>query len=730
MGTTQSRYDEDDYSIDAEVVNSGDALNVPNMPTPIELKYSKMYIIYQRINGMSRTYALTIKIIDNSIFVYVTDIFSEKTKLAHVSTIGNPHSSNIGTNSENDIVHYLKYIQISRDFKLISLPENGSVNVYNLTNLLNRNILEHVDTIGIVLSLDKSSDETGVIRSKIEIKDKSTRGDLQSNEFTNDLTDRIGHIKMNDISSKDLSLDRESDHETDLELQPYKCVLCKDLFIVVCVESVLTVDNHWTNQYKKIVIIDYTNKKVHTIKNINLNVNRSAFRFSTNGRFVVAYDNTAKSVLMSDMLEEREPKFKEVNLTFDAGIILESICISEDGRFIFYIEDENKSRHGNNSNMKFNIYDTKIHRIYELDSKVNINDEYGHDKTNNHLNDLKFHLMDYSSFTKINFTDSDETNCNKLYVLVGWNKKTTSAKYWMIRCSEKDYIIYEPSSIQMSVDGPIEYIYNNGYMFIYKTKSGITAYDLNRIIPMKFANILAAESKYDINKLYKQYFQSMKDKYYSEIIIIGADDSKVVYSVTDYISFLFSLIKETNKKDSDTNEFQLRVNANISIYGNVKSFTIFQDLLTGKSKQSEIISNIFTLKGQTGRHNMMRDLMNHMYEYTREIALKETIKNNEVQNESTERSKFNDMKAIYIGYVLLILVIKYYLVLVKTSNHEYISSIETKVNTKVNTKSMTKSPAVDRRLPLQIDIMKTFNDNFPIFKSFTDKTLSLILGDN
>jgi hypothetical protein len=645
----------------------------------------------------------------------VTDIFSEKTTLAHVS--------NIDANSENDVVHYLKYIQISRDFRLISLPENGSVNVYNLTNLLNRNILEHIDTIGIVLSLDKSSDEIGVIRSKIEMKDKSNNlVNDKSNEFANNLTDRIGHIKMNDISSKDPSLD----YGSDLELQPYKCVLCKDLFIVVCVES--TVGNLLSNKYKKIVIIDYTNKKVHTIRNINLNIDSSAFRFSTNGRYVVAYDNTTKSVLMSDMLEEGEPKFKEVNLTFDVGIILESICISEDRRFIFYIEDEDKSRYVNNSNMKFNIYDTKIRKIYELDSKVNINSEYEYNKTNNNLNDLKFHLMDYSSFTNINFTDSDETNCNKLYVLVGWNKNTTSANYWMIRCSEKDYIIYEPSSIQMNVDGPIEYIYNNGYMFIYKTKSGITAYDLNRIIPMKFANILAAESKYDINKLYKQYFQSMKDKYYSEVIIIGADDSKVVYSVTDYISFLFSLIKETNKKDSGKNEFQLKVNANISIYGNVKSFTIFQDLLTGKSKQSEIISNIFTLKGQTGRHNMMRDLMNHMYEYTRVIALKETIKNDEEQNESTERSKFSDMKAIYIGYVLLILVIKYYLVLVKTSNQEYISSAETKGKTKSNTKSNVNIQ-LNQRSPA-LDIMKTFNDNFPIFKSFTDKTLSLILGEN
>src|SRR5690606_323293 len=207
------RRDDDDYNIDAEVIGPSDSLVVPSIPTPIEIKHSKMYIIYQRINGISRTFVLTIKIIDSNVFIYVTDVHTEKTVLSHVASVD--------IVSSNDNLHYLKYIQVSRDFRLISLPENGSINVYNLTKLLSQNILEHIDTIGIILNIDKIS---GMVRSQLTQTGKNNE-----------------NIKIGEINIK---------YNAELELQPYKCVLCENLFIIVCAEF---------NRYKKVVVVDYTN---------------------------------------------------------------------------------------------------------------------------------------------------------------------------------------------------------------------------------------------------------------------------------------------------------------------------------------------------------------------------------------------------------------------------------------------------------------------------------------
>jgi hypothetical protein len=665
MGSANSsagKHDDDDYNIDAEVVGPDDAISVPNIPTPIDLKHSKMYIIYQRIDGISKTFVLTVKIIDDSVFVYVTDIYNEKTTLVHVAKIS--------TKSESDNNHHLKYIQISRDFKIISLPENGYINVYNLTKLLNRNILEHIDRVGIVLKIDK---KTGAIMSEIE-----TSYDKQKN------TDKIGNIAY--------------EYVNESNLQPYKCVLCKDLFIVVCVEF---------NRYKKVIAIDYTKKIIHTTKNLDLDVNRSALKFSTNGRFFVIYDSPKKSVMMCDMLDA-DPVLKTIKLNVENETVLETLCISEDGRIIFYVDNDV------DFHMRFCIYDVSLNKIHIQDPKIKVDRE--------HINNIKFHLMDYSSFNDIDL--KSETDCNKLYVLVGWDKTMTSAYYWMIRCFDQNYNMYDASFVNMKVNGKIEYIYNNGYMFIYKTQNGITAYDLNKVIPIRFASMLAAGSKFDLNTLYKQYYSERAYKYYENVVLVGADDSKVVYAVSEYMRFLLSLVKP-EKSGVDTNVFQLRVNSNINIYGDVKSFMIFQDLLTGKSNQIEVISNIFTVKGQTGRHNMMRDLMNHMYEYTRVVALKETSEND------IERSGFSNMKAIYIGYVLLVLIIKYYSVLVKTLNNEKSSSkkvLDKTKNVSVETTLIEKN--TKRRIKnVDLDIINIFNENFPAFKSFTDRSLNLMLGE-
>lgn len=665
MGNTESvrqiidrSDDEYNYNIDAEVVSKDDMATVPNISTPLDIKYNKMYIIYQRVNGASRTFVLSIKILDDNIFVYVTDIFNEKTILAHVAKI-------LGR-SDKSVSYYLKYIQVSRDFTLLSLPENDRVNVYNLTKLLNRNILEYVDNVGIVLKADAK----GEIRSGIEVFSSMNKA-MNLDALTDDLArDRLGKIDFKHI---------------DCNIQPYKCVLCKDLYIVVCADY---------NRYKRICAIDYKNKIMHEVNNLDLDVNRSALRFSTNGRFIAIYDGAKNQLFICDM-SDKDPKPKQVSLVIKSDTVLDTVCISEDGRFFFYIEDED---------MKFRVYDVYFMKTYILDSGLKLE--------RSHIKDIKFHLMDYSRFSDIALSGDA---CDNLYVLVGWSKRLSAAFYWMIRCSETGYNIYGPSFVDMKIEGKIEYVYNNGYMFIYKTPSGITVYDLNKVIPIRFAGMLASGSKNGLTELFKEYYGTLS--YYDSIELVGADDSRITYPVTPYMQFLMSLIKPT-ASGIDTNVFQLRVTSNIDIYGATKSFNIFQDLLTGKINQSDVIENIFAVQGAAGRHNMMADLMNHMYEYTRVIALKETSAGD------LNRSGFSRMKSLYIGYILIVLVLKYYSMMLKSFSGASLSGISVTKN--VGQKIVIKEN-IEKHL--NFDIIETFNKNFPAFKGFVERSMDILMGE-
>jgi hypothetical protein len=623
--------DEYNYNIDAEAMTT-----VPNVETPIDIKMNKMYIVYQRVNGDSKTFVLNIKIVDNAIFIYVTDIVNEKTILAHVAKL-------IGK-SDTNTAYYLKYIQVSRDFTLLSLPENGRINVYNLTKLLNRNVLEYVEHVGIVLR----DDAKGVIRSGLEV------GNVEV------LSDKLAKIDIKYI---------------DCNAEPYKCVLCKDLYIVVCAEF---------NRYKRIIAIDYKNKLIHEVKNLDLDMNRSSLRFSTNGRFIAIYDGSKKQLFVCDM-SEKEPKPKQLSLVINNNTVLDTVCISDDGRFFFYIDD---------MDMKFRVYDVYFMKTYDLESGLKLE--------RSHINDIKFHLMDYSRFSDIGLIGDA---CDNLYVLVGWSKNLSSAFYWMIRCSNNGYDIYGPSFVDMKIEGKIDYVYNNGYMFIYKTHMGITVYDLNKVIPIRFAGMLASGLKKSLTDLFNGYYETLS--YYDNIELIGADESNITYHVTPYMQFLLSLIKPSANNKIATNVFHLRVTSNINIHGTTKSFNIFQDLLTGKTNQSDVIQNIFTVKGSAGRHNMMSDLMNHIYEYTRIIALKET------SSGDLDRSGFSKMKSLYIGYLLIVLILKYYSMLFKTATRKKIIMKDDPNNTKHH----------------NFDIIESFNANFPAFKGFVDRSMDILMGE-
>ena len=177
--------------------------------------------------------------------------------------------------------------------------------------------------------------------------------------------------------------------------------------------------------------------------------------------------------------------------------------------------------------------------------------------------------------------------------------------------------------------------------------------------------------------------------------ISAADDSTKIYDLDNMMKFMLLLHTE----HCDTNKFQLRVTSNINIYDTTKSFDIFQKLLLKQINGSVIIEKIFATSEseKNGIHNVMSDLMMHFYEYIRVIILKELD-----TERKKEISEFDLNVLLYIGYTLLSLILKYYLVL-----------------SKINDQDMIK-----------YDILEIFIENFPLFEQFIGQTVTMIMKKN
>src|SRR5690349_8129121 len=85
---------------------------VNNFNNTIYKNHDKYYIITGKC-------ILSIKLLDDNLFVYKTDCNS--TTLSLVLKI-------------NESKNLLKYVQVSKDFKIITLPEQDLLGFYNLTN--------------------------------------------------------------------------------------------------------------------------------------------------------------------------------------------------------------------------------------------------------------------------------------------------------------------------------------------------------------------------------------------------------------------------------------------------------------------------------------------------------------------------------------------------------------------------------------------------------------------
>lgn len=618
-------------------INTNPPLKDPTLSSELTLNniqgLKKIYIVYQKVNGYSKVYMLVIKILDDNLYVYVTDCVNKKTHLVH--------ATRIIIKSDNDPLFYTKWIQISRDFSLITLPMNGKLNVYNLAKLIN-NTLEFVAFSGISFIYRASENHLcGIVDGNVIIK------------------------------------------------EPYKCILHNNSYIIVCSHN---------DTYTDIITIKHDNKLCdRTMKktNIGLNIHSTELRFSANGNFVTIFDKSNMNIVLIDLWSRDNDRLIK-NVNYSVG---NSVCVSDNCDLLFSAIRET------NGKIMFKIYNMTNNISYLLNPYL----------LNNHnlSCDIVYNLVDYSFLSNVDATVDrivDKIEFNKIHVIVGWNKNRMRVDYWIIQYTNNSELsIITSSSIDIVIPCDVNYMHNNGHMFIYKTTidNRVIVYDLNNIVSINLTDWMANAYKKKIDDLFVTNYS--KQKYYNTINIIGADDSTVSYNLDNYMQYISSVYKNTNPINKDcqddllSNEFQLKVTSNINIYNTTKSFNIFQDLLTKRSKPCDVVSNIIIVykKGYNNIHNVMTDLLNHMYEYTRIIILKETVGGEFIMDE------FKNIIAPYIGYVILTLILNYYLILIKIRDKD-----------------------LNKKSELKLDIIDQYVKNFPIFESFVNKSIDLIVGKN
>jgi len=560
-----------------------------------DITYDKSIVTYlnpSNVFGLSKLFILNFKIFDKKIMIYVTDTtqsnqtnqtnqkrINEKSKLVHICHMKYWNNDN----------NYSKFIQVSPDFKYISLPEYDTLNIYNLVD---------------IVSTNKTSKPIKPI-SSIDLKFHLDNDNKISSSFID--------------NNKNITDNKSELFRCILNSQSYTVIYKKDKFI------------------DKIERFDLNNRTLTKLEGLNKTLNRNDiyFSLSNESKYLIIYDKShiylnELKISINDILELLDKKI--TNISFIPSCI--NYYHNDNNKFITLLDDD------------LNLY------LYDFTKTIlHINNNDSNDsKISNE--DIRSYLNDYSRYMTSEL--NQEINNNKtelLTVLTVWSNE--NVRYWIIRSNNKKYMIngpyivsyFQQSSSKDMILKTDDMIYNNGYMKIMKNENELTVFNLNKIIPFKITTIIIEELMEEIITMCKDEFK--ESKYHNNIEIIGADESRYNYKLTEMMRYFLSTI--SNEK----NVFQMRVNANVSVYNEIKSFNIFQDLMSGSITYKDIINNILMINGNTNRYNVMDELMKHIYDYTRIIVLKEDEKG------KLKMDKTNYIKSIYIGYNITLLITEY-----------------------------------------------------------------------
>lgn len=434
----------------------------------------------------------------------------------------------------------------------------------------------------------------------------------------------------------------------------YSCDLYRDLYIIICYDHTI---------YTKIIIFNHTKRILHVL-DLCIDI-KSKLIFSRDGYELLICTNN--------------------------DIYNKTTNVQSDAIYLYNFDDLNKKIYpikiyeANKDDVIYNIYlsnDKKLLLLVKC-NKIDIIDmttKYIHTSVIDmkNIKNMKHKLIDYSACLNIS-----PNNINgKLYVLFAWSNDIGKIYYWIIKY---DKICKSFGSFYINTEKNVNL--KNDHTFICDDGDNISIYNLGKVIPLIICEIISINMKYELDHLYETIYMRYANEYLTKIIIRGSNSSHRIYNLDHYTRFIGSL---RNNNTIQIPEYCTDLNANINIYTNTKSFDIFQKLIVDISCHDNIIDNITRLKGLYGIQHMMADMMMHFYEYTKMIFLK--------NNDNNARSAFGNKKALYIGYILMTLILKYYIQLFKLCDEKYITSNENVI--------------------INLDVAKSFVENFPIFEEF------------
>jgi hypothetical protein len=352
-------------------------------------------------------------------------------------------------------------------------------------------------------------------------------------------------------------------------------------------------------------------------------------------------------------------------------------------------------------------------------------------KVNEIYNNYTFAIEDNCEYLSILMSENDD---DKIYSVMGWNKHLNAIIKWIIVKMDNTYILYDSHSFKLTTKNKVKKVFTNGNTFIYETikcvdhegskisdiNVGKTSnmfehdgeermtttfefkhvnyivHDFDRITSM----IIVHELKNELmRKLLKQFSETNNaDKYHKEIILIGADESLCLYKVNDFTKCL-NVLHVTRD-----NKFIMNQNCNIKLCENIKTFNIWQKLLCNKINPSDVVKKIDDMKiSQMDKYNLFRELLEHIYDFIKVIYMSH-YENDDVMNDDNIKNTYTEniktMILFYSSYTIITLILEYYETTIKKYEEYY-----------------------------HVELLKSFDDNFPVFTDFLSVSLKKMSGD-
>ena len=521
-----------------------------------EHKYDKTYIVYKTNCNTTKIYLFGIKITDNNLYIHITDIIHNhvKPKLQVIK---------INVNGEKTIGYYLNIIQISENFKLISVPYGDDICIYNVDAFIN--------------------------------------GDLSKSTIINTSSDNTNKGII------------------------YKCILTDDVFIII--RTIVA--------SKFIIIYDYKNNTIHNIEHNNI----IPCVFTSKCKYMYYYDTEGN-------INIRHYNTQDIK-TYRINSKMKNIILSNDNRLLFFV----------NQKSEFYIYDIVKKHTFVIPIEFIFRE----------TNKYKFYLYKYNIFRNCDnqhIYPSELLNNeiqSDIYVLTVWDIMNTKLYYWIIYCTHnnKNNIVSEQYTIKIydniNYDN-VSYLSGNGTVFMYNIKNDnnnkLVICDTKKILLLKITEKIIDLLKHDIINYCCEHEKHMFF-FPSEIEIVAANNTKQKYKLLNCQRIMLSYDK--NKSEfPETDSFTTRYITNIDICNTkMKSFDMFQNLLSGKISCSDIMTYILAIVDNIGRYNTMSDIIDHMTEYLRVMVLREDT------NGELDQSVFGMIKTYFVGYYLMLLVLHF-----------------------------------------------------------------------